>query len=65
MDSIGRNAGFGNGLRAVVTGGAGFPGSHLCARLLQRGCSVLAIDNLSTGHMRNVTPLFGRGAAAW
>jgi UDP-glucuronate decarboxylase len=61
MDSIERNAVSGNGLRAVVTGGAGFLGSHLCARLLQRGCSVLAIDNLSTGNMRNLTPLFGRG----
>jgi nucleoside-diphosphate-sugar epimerase len=61
MDSIGRNAGFGNGLRAVATGGTGFFGSHLGTRLLQRGCSVVAIDKLSTGNMRNITSLFGRG----
>lgn len=34
----------------LVTGAAGFVGSHLCDRLLERGDSVLALDNLSTGH---------------
>jgi UDP-glucuronate decarboxylase len=54
-----RNAVFGHAMRVVVTGGAGFLGSHLCARLLQRGCSVLAVDNLSTGNLRNIAPLSG------
>jgi len=43
--------------RAAVTGGAGFLGSHLCARLLRDGFSVLAIDNLVTGSLRNIEPL--------
>jgi UDP-glucuronate decarboxylase len=43
--------------RAVVTGGAGFLGSHLCARLLDEGFEVVAVDNLVTGRMRNLEPL--------
>src|SRR5262252_5762919 len=43
--------------RAVVTGGAGFLGSHLCARLLEEGFSVVAIDNLVTGNLQNLEPL--------
>ncbi len=35
--------------RSVVTGGAGFLGSHLCDRLLDRGDDVVCIDNLLTG----------------
>ena len=35
--------------RAVVTGGAGFLGAHLCRRLLDRGWDVVAVDDLSTG----------------
>lgn len=42
--------------RAVVTGGAGFIGSHLCRRLLKEGWSVLAVDNLSSGQIRNLPP---------
>ncbi len=45
--------------RVVVTGGAGFLGSHLCDALLGRGDEVVAIDNLSTGKMANVEHLFG------
>src|SRR4051794_31903010 len=45
--------------RAVVTGGAGFLGSHLCERLLADGCDVLAVDNLLTGSADNVAHLAG------
>ncbi|MER3523044.1 MAG: NAD-dependent dehydratase [Ignavibacteria bacterium] len=44
----------------VVTGGAGFLGSHLCDRLLAEGYRVTAIDNLITGDTRNIAHLFGR-----
>ena len=40
--------------RILVTGGAGFIGSHLCERLLQQGHEVLCVDNLYTGARRNV-----------
>src|SRR5689334_14475798 len=49
-------------LRALVTGGAGFLGSHLCDALLGEGYSVVAVDNLLTGkvanleHLRNDSP---------
>ena len=45
--------------RAVVTGGAGFLGSHLCERLLADGWQVLCVDNLVTGAARNVAHLRG------
>ena len=45
--------------RVVVTGGAGFIGSHLCARLLERGTEVVCVDNLVTGALDNVDALFG------
>jgi len=44
---------------AVVTGGAGFLGSHLCDRLLAEGCTVIAIDNLVTGDTENISHLMG------
>jgi dTDP-glucose 4,6-dehydratase len=44
-------------LRAVVTGGAGFLGSHLCDRLLEEGWEVLSVDNLVTGNAANLRHL--------
>ena len=41
----------------VVTGGAGFVGSHLCDALLARGDEVVAVDNLVTGRRENVAHL--------
>ncbi len=46
--------------RAVVTGGAGFLGSHLCERLLAEGIAVVAVDNLITGKRENIAHLLGR-----
>ncbi|MFG2466077.1 NAD-dependent epimerase/dehydratase family protein [Streptomyces canus] len=43
--------------RALVTGGAGFVGSHLCGRLLDTGCDVVCLDNLATGSRSNVAAL--------
>lgn len=43
--------------RVLVTGGAGFIGSHLCERLLQRGFDVLCVDNFYTGTKRNIEAL--------
>jgi len=44
-------------MRVVVTGGAGFLGSHLCESLLERGDHVVCVDNLSTGQWENVERL--------
>ncbi|RAI31930.1 UDP-glucuronic acid decarboxylase family protein [Rhodoplanes serenus] len=44
-------------LNIVVTGGAGFIGSHLCDRLVQKGHAVTCLDNLDTGRFDNVRPL--------
>ena len=43
--------------RILVTGGAGFLGSHLCSRLLEMGYHVIAVDNLHTGSIQNIEPL--------
>ena len=45
---------------SVVTGGAGFLGSHLCERLLEAGHSVICVDNFLTGRRRNIAHLAGR-----
>lgn len=47
-------------MRILVTGGAGFLGSHLCDRLLAEGHAVVAMDNLITGNTRNIAHLAGR-----
>ncbi len=46
-------------MRVVVTGGAGFLGSHLCDRLLERGDEVVALDNFASGSPANIKHLFG------
>lgn len=43
----------------LITGGVGFLGSHLCDRLIDRGCSVLCMDNLLTGNQDNIAHLLG------
>jgi UDP-glucuronate decarboxylase len=45
--------------RILVTGGAGFLGSHLCERLLATGANVLCVDNFFTGSRRNIEHLIG------
>jgi dTDP-glucose 4,6-dehydratase len=44
-------------VRTLITGGAGFIGSHLCERFLQRGDEVFCVDNLITGTLENIEPL--------
>lgn len=43
--------------RVLVTGGAGFLGSHLCTRLLEQECQVLCVNNFFTGTHCNIEPL--------
>ena len=45
--------------RVLVTGGAGFLGSHLCGRLITAGCQVICLDNFFTGEIDNVADLVG------
>ena len=45
--------------RTLITGGAGFLGSHLCDYLIEKGHEVICIDNLSTGNMENISHLLG------
>jgi dTDP-glucose 4,6-dehydratase len=46
--------------RALITGGAGFLGSHLCELFLERGHEVICMDNFITGNPANIAHLFGR-----
>jgi len=48
-------------MRILITGGAGFIGSHLCDRFLAEGHDVIAMDNLSTGNVDNIAHLAGNG----
>jgi dTDP-glucose 4,6-dehydratase len=45
--------------KVLITGGAGFLGSHLCDRLIKEGYEVICMDNLSTGSTRNIEHLMG------
>ena len=45
--------------RVLVTGGAGFLGSHLCDRLIAEGNDVICLDNLFTGNKNNIRHLIG------
>jgi len=46
--------------RTLITGGAGFLGSHLCDYLIEKGHEVICIDNLSTGNVENISHLLGK-----
>jgi dTDP-glucose 4,6-dehydratase len=46
---------------SVVTGGAGFLGSHLCDRLLAEGHRVICVDNLETGSLENIAHIRDAG----
>jgi dTDP-glucose 4,6-dehydratase len=47
-------------MRYVISGAAGFIGSHLCDRLIERGHRVVAVDNLVTGHLENINHLLSQ-----
>ena len=47
-------------MRILITGGAGFIGSHLCERFLERGHEVICVDNFITSSPENISHLFGR-----
>ena len=49
-----------NTKRVLVTGGAGFLGSHLCERLVDEGCDVICLDNFFTGRKKNIEHLIGK-----
>ena len=52
-------------MRIVITGGAGFIGSHLAATLIEKGHHVTALDDLSTGRVENIAPLKDHARFRW
>ena len=48
--------------RIIITGGAGFLGSHLCDRLIAKGHDVLCVDNFFTGSKQNISHLIGNNS---
>ncbi len=46
-----------NKIKILITGGAGFIGANLCGYFLQKNYQIICLDNLSTGHLKNITPL--------
>jgi len=48
--------------RIIITGGAGFLGSHLCDRLIAEGHDVLCVDNFFTGSKQNISHLIGNNS---
>ena len=51
-------------MKALITGGAGFVGSHLADQLLAQGHEAMVLDNLSTGSIENIAHLKGRAGFA-
>lgn len=52
-------------MKVLITGGAGFLGSHLCELFLKKGHTVIAMDNLITGNINNISHLIGRNKFAF
>ena len=51
-------------MRVLITGGAGFLGSHLSDLLLEKGCEIICMDNFLTGRPENIAHLLGHSAVS-